>query len=64
MNTLGIGLDFGNSNTTMAVFDGETLTYVKIDHSLERGTVMPSALYIGVIGTEELSVGKMRINTR
>ncbi len=46
MNTLGIGLDFGNSNTTMAVFDGETLTYVKIDHSLERGTVMPSALYI------------------
>ena len=46
MNKLGIGLDFGNSNTTMAVFDGESLSYVKIDHSLEQGTVMPSALYI------------------
>lgn len=46
MNNIGIGLDFGNSNTTLAVYDGENLSYIRIDSSLERGTVMPSALYI------------------
>lgn len=46
MNNIGIGLDFGNSNTTMAVYDGKNLSYVRIDNSLEKGTVMPSALYI------------------
>ncbi len=46
MSQFGIGLDFGNSNTTLAVFDGTALSYVKIDNSLEKGTVMPSALYI------------------
>jgi len=46
MKSYGAGLDFGNSNTTLAVFDGQSITYVKIDHSLEKGAVMPSALYL------------------
>ena len=46
MKKIGAGLDFGNSNTTLAVYDGETLEYIRIDTGLERGAVMPSALYI------------------
>jgi hypothetical chaperone protein len=46
MKHIGIGLDFGNSNTTLAVFDGKEISYIRIDPSMERGTVMPSALYI------------------
>ena len=46
MKRIGIGLDFGNSNTTLAVFDGKDLSYVKIDPFMEKGTVMPSALYL------------------
>ena len=41
--TLGIGIDFGTTNSTAAVFDGEVLTLV----DLENGNpVMPSATYI------------------
>ena len=46
MKTLGIGLDFGNSNTTLAVYDGRDIHYLKIDPYLTKGAVMPSALYI------------------
>ncbi|MDE0064483.1 MAG: Hsp70 family protein [Gammaproteobacteria bacterium] len=41
--TLGIGIDFGTTNSTAAVFDGEALKLV----ALENGNpVMPSATYI------------------
>lgn len=61
MAKIGIGLDFGNSNTTLAVYDGRTLRYVTIDNSLEGGTVMPSALYIdrdyrGTVGSRALQL--------
>jgi hypothetical chaperone protein len=46
MKTIGIGLDFGNSNTTLAVYNGREIRYIKIDRLLTKGTVMPSALYI------------------
>ncbi len=46
MKKIGAGLDFGNSNTTLAVYDGEKLEYVRIDTGLHRGSVMPSALYL------------------
>lgn len=46
MKKIGAGLDFGNSNTTLALFDGEKIEYLKIDTALKKGAVMPSALYI------------------
>lgn len=46
MKKIGAGLDFGNSNTTLAVYDGQNLDYIRIDTGLDRGTVMPSALYL------------------
>jgi len=46
MNRIGIGLDFGTSNTTAAIYDGESLHYIRLDHSTEKGTIMPTALYI------------------
>jgi hypothetical chaperone protein len=46
MNKIGAGLDFGNSNTTIALYDGKNIEYLCIDSGLNRGAVMPSALYI------------------
>jgi len=46
MKKIAAGLDFGNSNTTLALFDGRKIEYLRIDTGLDRGTVMPSALYI------------------
>ncbi len=40
---LGIGVDYGTSNSAAAVFDGETLTVVKLESA---ALVMPSATYI------------------
>ena len=39
----GIGIDFGTTNSTAAVFDGEALTLVDLDNG---NPVMPSATYI------------------
>lgn len=46
MKKIGAGLDFGNSNTTLALFDGKNIEYLRIDTALKKGAVMPSALYI------------------
>jgi hypothetical chaperone protein len=46
MKKIGAGLDFGNSNTTLALYDGKKIEYLKIDTALKKGAVMPSALYI------------------
>ncbi|MDC7241116.1 MAG: Hsp70 family protein, partial [Spirochaetales bacterium] len=46
MKKIGAGLDFGNSNTTLALYDGVKIKYLKIDTALEKGAVMPSALYL------------------
>ncbi len=46
MKKIGAGLDFGNSNTTLALYDGVNIKYLKIDTALEKGAVMPSALYL------------------
>lgn len=40
---LGIGFDFGTSNSAVAVFDGRGVTVVSLEDS---GLVMPSATYI------------------
>ena len=42
-NKVGIGFDFGTSNSAVAVFDGQRVTVVSLEDS---GFVMPSATYI------------------
>jgi hypothetical chaperone protein len=42
-NRVGIGFDFGTSNSAVAVFDGHRVTVVRLEDS---GLVMPSATYI------------------
>ena len=43
---IGIGLDFGTTNTTIAVADGDEISYLTIDPHSDPQTVMPTALYI------------------
>jgi hypothetical chaperone protein len=42
---LGIGIDFGTTNSTVAVYDGERVTYLPLE-PVEGGEVMPTALYL------------------
>lgn len=45
--TVGIGIDFGTSNSSAALFDGETVRAVALDAaSTAGGDVMPTALYL------------------
>lgn len=44
--TLGIGLDFGTSNTTAAVYDGDRVSFIRLDDLTEEGIIMPTALYL------------------
>ena len=46
MAKIGIGLDFGTSNTTAAVFNGQDISYIRLDDRLEEGVIMPTALYL------------------
>lgn len=43
MTRLGIGIDFGTSNSAAAVFDGEQVRLVQLE---EHAAIMPSATYI------------------
>ncbi len=45
MDGIGIGIDFGTSNSSVASFDGERLEYVAVEPDAPR-EVMPSALYL------------------
>ncbi|WP_028974643.1 Hsp70 family protein [Spirochaeta cellobiosiphila] len=54
---IGIGLDFGNSNSTLALYDGKDITYIPLDGDK---SVMPSALYLSreyvpTVGSKALS---------
>jgi len=42
-DAIGVGIDFGTSNSTAAVFDGKTISLINIE---ESGPIMPSASYI------------------
>src|SRR5262245_47807721 len=44
---LGIGIDYGTSNSAAASFDGETLRAIPLDAAaVPGGSVMPTALYL------------------
>jgi len=43
---LGVGIDFGTSNSSAALFDGRELRYVSVDEASELSQVMPTALYL------------------
>ena len=53
---LGIGIDFGTSNSAAAVFDGENITLIKL---AAPDSVMPSANYID--RTFQSSIGQLAI---
>ena len=55
-----VGLDFGTTNSTAAVFDGERLQLIPLDPVSASPTVMPSALFIGRGG--ELLMGQRAID--
>ncbi|WP_022665680.1 Hsp70 family protein [Desulfospira joergensenii] len=57
---LGIGLDFGTTNSTLAIFDGRTVSYIAIDDEDGYDVVMPTANYMdrdytATVGTEALN---------
>ncbi|MEM7216732.1 MAG: Hsp70 family protein [Pseudomonadota bacterium] len=41
--TIGIGVDFGTTNSAAAVFDGERLRFARLEQAVD---IMPSALYL------------------
>ena len=43
---LGLGIDFGTSNSSVACFDGETLALLPLDPAAEAPQVTPTALYL------------------
>ena len=43
---LGIGIDFGTTNSTLAIFDGAKISYVDIDALSLNPSIMPTALYL------------------
>ena len=45
-----VGLDFGTTNSTAAVFDGQKIRLLDLDPTSPNPTVMPSALFIGRSG--------------
>jgi len=56
---IGIGLDFGTTNSTLAVFDGKQVSYVEIDPFASNPYVMPTALYLNeeyrpIVGTRAI----------
>jgi len=44
--TLSVGLDFGTSNSSVAVYDGSTLRLVPLDPVAREPSVMRSVLYL------------------
>lgn len=43
---LGIGIDFGTSNSSVALFDGQKLVGVRLEPESDAPQVMPTALYL------------------
>ena len=43
---IGIGLDFGTTNSTLAVWEADRITYIDLDAAAANPKIMPSALYL------------------
>lgn len=43
---IGVGIDFGTSNSAAATFDGEQVRLVELESIAELGGIMPSATYV------------------
>ncbi len=43
---LGIGIDFGTSNSSVAIFDGHDMRYAQLEPATVNPEVMPTALYL------------------
>lgn len=43
---IGVGIDFGTSNSAAATFDGERVQLVQLERDGELGGIMPSATYV------------------
>lgn len=57
---LGIGIDFGTSNSSVAVFDGKELIMIPVETTKGNKEIMPTALYISRKG--QRSVGTKAID--
>lgn len=55
-----VGLDFGTTNSTAAVFDGDRIALIPLDPTSANPTVMPTALFIGRGG--EVLMGQRAID--
>ena len=58
---LSIGIDFGTSNSSVAVFDGQTVRLLELDAHAEDPRVMRSLLYIPRDG--EIVAGQRALDT-
>jgi hypothetical chaperone protein len=58
---LSVGLDFGTSNSSAAVYDGERVTLVPLDPAAPDATVMRTLLYVARSGGE--LVGQTALDT-
>lgn len=56
-----VGMDFGTTNSGMAVFDGRNLRLIPLDPSSSNPAVSPTALYIA--NDREVFIGRSAINT-
>ena len=55
----GIGIDFGTTNSTVALYDGERVRYLPLE-AVVGGEVMPTALYLS--RERQASVGRAAID--
>jgi hypothetical chaperone protein len=58
MTKVGVGVDFGTSNSTVAWFDGVNLTFVRVESS---SAILPTAIhlsrdFVGTTGTEAIDL--------
>ncbi len=45
-NRIGVGVDFGTTNSSVAIFDGKNLRMLNLDAAAAVPAVLPSALYL------------------
>ena len=53
LSKLGVGVDFGTTNSVAAFFDGNELALVDLENA---GAVMPSATYIDPVSYTHLTL--------